>query len=213
MEILTKINWVDVLVVIIIIRTTYVSLQDGLSHEILPLVGSVCMLVFSLHYYNKIALFFYDNGFALPMPLLNLLGFIVTAVGIGLVFRFLKVIIDKIIKVSWHPFIERFGGLLAGIIRSCILTSLILIMLALVPLSYLQWSIRDRSLTGMYFLRIGPAIYEKLSVLLPAVSSKGERSVKAGGGQSAPVSSKEMLDDLLSDKSVVSVKEKPSGKL
>lgn len=196
MEILTKINWVDVLVVIVILRTSYVSLQDGLSHEILPLIGSVCMLVFPLHYYNKTALFFYNNGLALPMALLDLLGFVVLAVCIGLLFRFFKVFIDKIIKVSWHPLIEKFGGLAAGILRSVVLVSLILVMLMLIPLSYLQWSVRDRSLTGMYFLRIGPAIYEKVSVLLPTV----------------PVKTRELMNSLVSDKTIASDREKPAVK-
>ncbi|MDD5427988.1 MAG: CvpA family protein [Candidatus Omnitrophica bacterium] len=196
MEILTKINWVDIIILIIIVRTSYVSLQDGLSHEILPLIGSVCMLVFSLHYYSKIALFLYNNGLALPMALLELLGFAISAVFIGLLFRFLKMVIDKIIKVSWHPLIEKFGGLAAGIVRGTILASLILIMLMLIPLSYLQWSVRDRSLTGIYFLRIGPSIYEKASVFLPTV----------------PVSAKELMAGLMSDKSVASGEEKPSVK-
>jgi len=92
MEILSKINWVDVLVLILILRTSYVSLQDGLSHEILPLVGSICMLVFSLHYYTKIAAFFYNNGLNLSLELLRLASFILVAICIGILFRFIKII-------------------------------------------------------------------------------------------------------------------------
>ena len=169
MEILTKINWVDVLVLILVLRTSYVSLQDGLSHEILPLVGSVCMLVFSLHYYLKIAAFFYNNGLNLSLELLRLASFILVAICIGILFRFIKVLIDKIIKVTWHPVIERFGGLLAGLMRGAILTSTVLIIIVLIPLSYLQWSVRDKSLTGIYFLRIGPVIYEKVHAVLPTM--------------------------------------------
>ncbi|MDO8525739.1 MAG: CvpA family protein [Candidatus Omnitrophota bacterium] len=167
MEILSKINWVDVLILILILRTSYVSIQDGLSHEILPLIGSVCMLIIPLHYYNAIALFLYDSGFAIPIGILNLLSFLLSAVCIGVIFRFLKVAIDKIIRVSWHLLIERFGGLLAGVIRGAILASIILMIITLIPLPYLQWSVRERSLMGVYFLRIGPSIYEKTSALLP----------------------------------------------
>ena len=202
MEILTKINWVDVLIVILIVRTSYVSLQDGLSHELLPLVGSVCMLIFSLHYYTKIAAFLYYMGFTIPMVFLDLVGFIAAFVCIGLLFKLIKLFIDKIIKVSWHPLIERFGGLIAGVVRGAVLTSTILIIIVLIPLPYLQWSVRDRSLTGVYFLRIGPVIYEKLSAVLP--------TVKAGGSR---VSSNEMVKKLVSDKSIISDSDKkPAGK-
>ena len=202
MEILTKINWVDVLIVILILRTSYVSLKDGLSHEIFPLVGSICMVVLSLHYYTKIAAFLYSLGFALPMNLLDLSGFILSAVAIGILFRFIKAVLDKIIKVSWHPLIEKFGGLLAGVIRGSVLTSTILIIIVLIPVPYLQWSVRDRSLTGIYFLRIGPAIYEKTSALLP--------TVKVGG---SPVSSSALMKELTAEKSIVPNKEnKPAAK-
>ena len=167
MEIIAKINWVDILVVILILRTTYVSLQDGLSHEILPLVGSVCMLIFSIHYYTKIASYLYYLGFTLPMVLLELISFILIIVCIGVLFRFIKAIIDKIIKVSWHPLIEKFGGLLAGIMRGAVLASIVLVIIVLIPLPYLQWSVKDRSLTGVYFLRIGPVVYEKTLGFLP----------------------------------------------
>jgi len=52
-------------------------------------------------------------------------------------------------------------------VRSCVVASVILMILALMPLSYLQHSIRDRSLMGMHFLRIVPNIYGKVSRLLP----------------------------------------------
>ncbi len=201
MEILAKINWVDVLILIIVLRTSYVSLQDGLSHEILPLAGSVCMLVFSLHYYNRIALFLYNGGFTLPMELLNPAGFILSAVVIGILFKFIKVMIDKIIKVSWHPLIEKFGGLLAGVVRGAILTSTILITIVLIPLPYLQWSVRDRSLTGVYFLRIGPVIYEKTCAILP--------TMKVGGSSTK---AKEVTKNLLSEKSITADKKnKPAA--
>ncbi|MDD3905906.1 MAG: CvpA family protein [Candidatus Omnitrophica bacterium] len=172
MEILSKINWVDILVVILILRTSYVSLQDGLSHEIFPLIGSVCMLVFSLHFFNKIAVFLHNLGFILPMSILDLAGFIFTAVCVGVLFRLIKAVVDKIVKVSWHPLLEKFGGLLAGVVRGIVLTCTILILLTLIPLPYLQWSVVDRSLTGPYFLNIGHSIYEKTYNILPAQAKK-----------------------------------------
>jgi uncharacterized membrane protein required for colicin V production len=160
------------------------------------------MLVFSLHYYAKIAAFLNYLGFAFPIDFLNLFGFVLTAVVIGIIFRLIKAIIDKIIKVSWHPLIERLGGLLAGVVRGSILTSTVLIMLVLIPLPYMQWSVRDRSLTGVYFLRIGPVMYEKMSAFLP--------TVKVGD---STIDSKDMISDLLSEKSVVQNKEKkPAAK-
>ena len=61
MNIIMKLNWVDILVVIIMLRTTYVAFQDGLSHEIFPLIGAFSSLVLSLAYYKKIAFIISQN--------------------------------------------------------------------------------------------------------------------------------------------------------
>jgi len=186
MDILGKINWVDFVVLIVIARTSYVSLQDGLSHGILPLVGSVFMLVLSLYSYSRIAALLFSWGFALPMDVLNAFSFIMSVIAIGVLFKFISVTIDKIIKVSWNPVLEKFGGLAVGVVRGAVLASTILTIIVLLPLPYLQWSIRDRSLTGMYVLGIGPAIYGKTSTFMA----------------NAPVNSKEFMDNLVIDKSL-----------
>ncbi len=191
MEILQKINWVDILVLIVVLRTGYVALQDGFSHEILPLIGSFFMIICSLHYYQRVSKFVYDIGFMLPIEMLYPVVFLVLAILIGLLFRLVKAIIDKLIKVSWHPLVEKFGGLVTGLARGAVLVSMILIFLTLLPLPYLQWSVRDRSLTGLYFLRIGPELYEKTSMILPGIKLGGER-----------VNSKELMKGLTSDKTI-----------
>lgn len=172
MDIVTKLNWVDVLVIIIMLRTSYVAFQDGLSHEIFPLIGVFLSLVLSLAYYNGIA-FIISQNIAIPISILKFLSFTAIFVAVIFAFKLLRLILDKIIKVTWHPLIEKFGGLLAGVVKASIVTSAILIILALLPLSYIKWSIMDRSLTGIYFLKVGPSICAKASQFLPFVRANG----------------------------------------
>jgi len=174
MELVTKINWVDVLVIIIMARLSYVAFQDGLSHEIFPLLGSIFTVIFSIQYYHKIAYSIYQYIAKVPIVILDFITFSVLVIATGFIFKFIKVLLDKIIKVTWHPLIEKFGGVITGIIRASIVTSTVLIILALIPLPYLQWSIRDRSLTGMYFFNIGPEIYIKASSFLPVTKIEDE---------------------------------------
>lgn len=191
MDILRHINWVDVLAVIIIIRISYIAFQDGLSHEIFPVITVVAGIVICLNYYNKIGSYISENLLKMPLPVANFLSFLVLAVGTGLIFKLVRMLLDKIIKVEWHPLIERFGGLVFGIVRAFLVTSLVMMTITLAPFKYLQWSVRDKSVTGMYILRIGPSIYEKISGVLPAA--------KEGG----PALSKEdIINELVSDKTI-----------
>ncbi|MCX5686158.1 MAG: CvpA family protein [Candidatus Omnitrophica bacterium] len=169
MDIVNKLNWVDILVVIIMMRTIYVAFQDGLSHEIFPLLGAFSSLILSLAYYKKIAFIMSQNIGGVAVAILEALSFVTLFVAVIFVFKLLRLVFDKIINVTWHPFIEKFGGLLAGAIKASMITSAILIMLALLPLPYLKWSIGDRSFIGMYFLKIGPSIYAKVSRVLPFI--------------------------------------------
>jgi uncharacterized membrane protein required for colicin V production len=186
----TRFNWVDVLIIIIMLRISYVAFQDGLSHEIFPLLGTAFTVVFSLHYYHKFALFLSQNASGPAITLLDFVSFIIIAVGASFLFRIIKAVLDKMINVTWHPLIEKAGGLLAGIARAGLIASVVLIILSLVPLPYLQRSIRDRSYAGVYFLSIGPVVYEKVLSVMP------------GKGDRGSVNAKKLTGRLISDKTI-----------
>lgn len=196
MDVITRLNWIDVIVVIILMRTSYVAFREGLSCEIFPLIGAVSTLVLALRFYNTLALAISRNFFQANIVVAGFFSFLALVLIIGLIFRFLRGFVDVILKVSWHPMVEKFGGLVVGVARASVLASTALIILALLPLPYVQWSIRDKSVTGMYFLRIGPEIYMKTAALLP-------------GGT---VTKESLINELVSDKAVVAKKTKTEDK-
>jgi uncharacterized membrane protein required for colicin V production len=191
MEILGRINWVDVLIIIIMIRISYGGFRDGLSHEIFPLIGALVILVSTLRYYKQIGSLLSQYMANAPSSVTDSAGFVAMAVVAGFALKLIKIVVDKIIKVTWHPAIEKAGGLLAGVARATMAVSIVLIALSLLPLSYLQRSIRDRSLMGMYFLRVGPEIYSGTAGLIPR---EGKKWAFAG--------CEDMVREIASDKSV-----------
>lgn len=162
MDILSRVNWVDILVIIVVFRMSYVALQDGLSHEIFPLVASICTAVISLHFYKSLSIYVSGNVF---------ISFVILVTALSFIFKFIRAVLDKIIKVTWHPVVEKFGGLIAGVVRASIMASIILITLAMTHLPYFNVSIKDKSLTGMYFLNVAPKIYETVLWAVPVSGS------------------------------------------
>jgi membrane protein required for colicin V production len=162
MDILSGMNWVDILVVIIVLRTVYVSMNEGLSREIFPLISSVACLVLAIRYYFKLGSMLHDSAPLIPLSIFNLVSFLAIAILSGFALNFVNTLINGIVKVTWHPFIERFGGILAGMLKGMVITSTVLILLVLIPLSYFQVSVKDRSLSGMFFIGIGPGIYRTI---------------------------------------------------
>jgi uncharacterized membrane protein required for colicin V production len=196
MDIITRLNWIDVIVIIVILRTSYVAFQDGLSHEIFPLIGAVGTLILALHYYNAVALIISRTILPTHTVVAVFFSFLALVIIIGLIFRLLRGIVDAVVKVSWHPALEKFGGLVVGVIRASVVASTVLIILALLPLPYIQWSIREKAVTGMYFLRIGPEIYSKTAALLPAAGKA--------------ITKESLINDIVSDKAALPEKARAS---
>ncbi len=169
MELITRINWVDVLVAILMLRISYVAFKDGLSHEIFPVLGSILIMVLAMHYYTVLGGYMSRNVMNMPVELANFLSFLILVVVLGFLIRLLRVILDKMVKVQWHPVLEKFGGLVVGIMKAYVVTGIVLMALSLMPLSYLQWSIKDRSITGKHILRAGPKIHDRVGRFLPMI--------------------------------------------
>lgn len=179
MELISRLNWIDIFVIIVILRISYISFQDGLSRSVLPLIGAITSAVFGLHYYKNTAFFISNNVIKLPLPLLNIAVFVGIVFITGIIFKIISFVLDKIFKVTWHPVIEKMGGLVIGILRGAVVSSILLIILALVPVPYFQWSIKDRSLSGMHVINIAPSIYSGIERILPgmAVIGADERDI------------------------------------
>ncbi len=171
MDMLAKINWVDVLVVIVVVRISYVALQDGLSHEIFPLVGTIATACISVRYYSDLAVFV-QSITGLPVQSLDLIAFIILVIGIGLIFKLAKFLVDILLKVTWHPLVEKFGGLIFGLLRASVIVSIVLMTMLLTPFSYLHHSIKERSLSGPYFLKVVPEISSRVAWVFPGSSKK-----------------------------------------
>lgn len=192
MDILRTTNWIDILIIVIMLRVSYCAFQRGLSHEMFPLFGSVVMISLSLRYYSTLSSFCTNYILKLPAEVLDPAAFLAILVASGFALKVFGAILDTIIKVSWHPLIERFGGLLIGVIKAAVVTSMVLCFLVLIPISFLQRSVREGSLLGMHFLAIGPNIYGYVSQFLPTV--KIEKTV-------APKD--ELMRQLVTDKSLM----------
>ncbi|MDP3730293.1 MAG: CvpA family protein [Candidatus Omnitrophota bacterium] len=171
MELIARINWVDILVAILMLRISYVAFRDGLSHEIFPFLGSILIMVLAIRYYAVLGGSVSRSMMNMPVELANFLSFLVLVTILGLLVRLSRIVLDKILKVQWHPVIDKFGGLAVGIMKAYVVTGIVLTALSLMPLSYMQWSIRDKSLTGKYILMAGPRMYDRIGRFLPAIKS------------------------------------------
>ena len=165
-EYFLRLNWVDIIILILLLRTTYTGFTRGLGYEVLNLIGLIATVVIAIHNYKYLGTFFV-NRLDLPVEFSNFIGFLILAFGTVLVFRYIRNIFYRYLKVGIFPILERFGGLIFGFIRGCLLVSIVLLCLLLIPNSYIRGSIYHKSLGGMLFLKAAPTCYEYSTRLFP----------------------------------------------
>lgn len=167
-EVFQRINWVDVLIVILLIRTSYIGTRNGLSEEIFRIIGVLLGLFFSIKYYSALGSRinstislpqeFVDGGTFLILILLSMLSMKLVALGL-----------TKIVKLSFSDKIDKWGGFIAGLLRGAVLMSLLFMLFGIIQVDYLVKSVDERSLTGPYVEKIAPNVYQAIARTSPEV--------------------------------------------
>ena len=170
-EIAAKVNWVDVLVLILLLKISYKGFCNGFSSEVMPLIDLTAILLISLHTY-VLAGQFISYFIPLPKRYADLLSMLLIAAFMIIICRALERLSVKLIKLEVVSFFDRMGGACLGILRATLTISFVLVVLVLIPVRYVESSIKDRSLTGTIFLKAGPALYDKVISILPGMEQR-----------------------------------------
>lgn len=153
-----KINWVDVLIVIYIIRAFFHGKKRGLSYEITALVSALFAWVVALHFYQV----FGDRlskWFLLNVPTGRVIAFAACGAGVLFLGAVLSRLMSKIMKLSFVPNVEKVGGCILGTLRGISMTALVVVALALLPIKLVQQEVYVSSFLGNYFVALSPKVY------------------------------------------------------
>jgi len=160
LDIIKQFNWVDVVIILIIVRISLVAMKTGFLVEIFKFLGTVLAIYCSLHYYIALSDFI-KIGLGLqqvPLKFLDFMLAVILAVSGYLIFWGIRFGFDRFIKMETTPNISKAGGLLLGIIRGILSASLITLLLAISSVDYLQKSATS-SFSGRRILNIAPNTY------------------------------------------------------
>jgi len=173
LEWMTRINWADVLAIIILIFSSYIGSQRGFFGEFFYILGACFTIVFALHFYGAVSNFFHSYLF-LHLNVSDLIGFLI----IIFIFYFLFTRVDKflysqkIIKIEIFHLINKISGAVLGFCRGFVVSALIFFIMLLIPLSYIIDSAKTRSLFGPFFIKAGTTLYKKSLSLVSGVEER-----------------------------------------
>jgi uncharacterized membrane protein required for colicin V production len=168
LEWMARVNWVDVLIVIIVLRNTYIGSHRGFLGELFYILGVYLTIILAIHLYSIVSNFM-NRYLLIPLNVSDLISFLLITFIIFFGFRFIYGFIQKIIKVDVFPVINKVGGSLLGFCRGYVVSTLVVLILLLIPIEYITISAKTRSVFAPFFIKTGVTLYRKsLSVISPA---------------------------------------------
>ena len=165
LDILKQFNWLDVFIVILLIRICYIAFSSGFTIEFFKLVGTLAAIYLPMHYYTQLsdwAVRFLplpkDN---VPLEFIDFVCFLLLAVTGYCIFMAVRVVFYRFIQLKAVPNLNMWGGLILGAARGFLLAGLITFMLVISSISYLKKSAIN-SYSSKYLLNVAPGTYSFL---------------------------------------------------
>ena len=170
-----RINWVDVLAVILLFRMGYIGFRLGLGCELVKLTGLTGGFFVGFRYYQGFGDAMAKRTFlrpewaaALAMVILVLVTYFVLTRGVRL--------LEHLVKVNFEDRLSQVGGLLVGLLRGMLVTSVVLVICQQLPSPYMQESITEHSLSGGTVSRAAPVVYDALRTLPDRLLARANHS-------------------------------------
>lgn len=178
---MSRVNWVDALAIIIILRSTYIGAIRGLLGELFYILGIFLAIIFGLHFYIPIANFMNVNLF-IPLNIAYLLSFLLASflTHLFIVMLYNSIRNMKIVKIEASHGISRVGGTLMGFIKGFAVVSIMFLLMLLIPIQYITDSAKERSFLGPYFIKSGVFMYEKTLSMFSGIEARDLKELLAG---------------------------------
>jgi uncharacterized membrane protein required for colicin V production len=165
-KILSYINWVDIVIFVLLFKTTYGGLKRGLINEIIPLVAIFIALMTSIHLYEGIGTFIGDHS-----PLSNAQAVFICFLFIGAAILTVSYIITRLlalrgVTVQVATLYDSIFGAFVGAIRGALLVSFVLMIMQLLPVKYVRNSVENRSFLAKRFIALGNTVYNKTTLFM-----------------------------------------------
>lgn len=156
---LHRVNWIDIIALILLVRITYVSSRIGVGKQILPVILLIFILTASFHNYGVIASFF-AGRYAFSASVCRFLSYffitIVFSVGYHIISR---VAGFRLLSEEMEPGrIEKVGGAALGIVRSGLIIGMLLTGLLLLPVRFAESGVK-KSFLGPFYVDVSLRVY------------------------------------------------------
>ena len=159
-DFVTRSNWVDIFVLIIVFRIGYIAMRTGIMIEIFKFGGVISSIYISSHYYTILSDFIKQRlpGEFMPLEILDFLSFIILLTLGYLIFVLLRSICRNFIKLDSPSIINRWTGLALGILRGYLISGIVIFTMVISSVAYFKNS-SAHSYFAKQLFEVQPGVY------------------------------------------------------
>jgi membrane protein required for colicin V production len=183
-------NGIDITILVIVGFFGIKGLFRGLVIEIFTLIGLLVGYVIALREMGDLADFL-ERVFHIPELIANALGFLLIFIFITLLFRWIAGGLRRFLKWTFIGWLDRGSGLLFGLFKGTLITSLLLLLVSLIPLPNNLKEEENGSLLCQPVRSVAPAVFNFLKDAFPRTKDFYEE-VKEGFSEK----SRDFIDDM-----------------
>lgn len=149
----------------------YIGFRLGLGVELLKLTGLIAGFYAGFRYYQQVG-DWVSRKTSLNVEWASVLALGVIIAGIYFILTRISRVLEKVVQVSFEKKVNQAGGLVAGLVRGLLVSSVVLVACQQLPAAKMQESIRDHSMSGPAVSKMAPAVYDNLRELPRRILAK-----------------------------------------
>lgn len=166
-------NWVDLIVVTIVLRTCYNGFGRGFFSELLNLLGAISATALTVNYAGLATRYLQPWLWFNPTVAACLVFWMVFGILIVAIHMLLRRV-TEVVKWEHVHWLTQTSGLVLGGLRGLWWSGFILLTLVSSGFVYLQESVEQRSVTGPYMLEWSNKYLPRLINEFPGARARGE---------------------------------------
>jgi len=159
-------NWVDIVLLILLVASLVVGSKKGLIRELMALLVLTTAVILSVNYIDFIAVKVYEQLGGSPL-VTAIISFVLLLAFIYAIFKLVAMVFYKFANMQKLGKKDQLGGALVGFVRGWVVISFCVFVVFLMPMPERFYVDFEDSFLGPTFAKTLPVLYEGSSGLHP----------------------------------------------
>jgi len=159
--------WIDIVVLVLLALAVFLGFRKGLVQEVVGLAALAAAFVAAVLFHKTAAAWLRGLIPAVPQNMAPTAAFIACFLAVFLAITIAGWLLSKIIKATPLDLADKLGGMAVGLIKGALVLSIILLLLAMIPLPKEVADRMDRSAAIRSMRKVAPWVYQHSKGLWP----------------------------------------------